>query len=61
MFLQQNVSKYCRFESADILCEQSNMFVNMLKKEKEGTKEKYPWLGKDDDRRNMTGRGLLDK
>ena len=45
--LQQNLSKYYRFESVDALCEQFNMFVNMLKKQKEETKEKYPWLEKD--------------
>ena len=40
--LQQNLSKYYRFEMADVLHEQFNMFVNTLKKEKEWTKEKYP-------------------
>ena len=32
--LQQNLSKYYRFESADILCEQFNKFINTLEKEK---------------------------
>ena len=41
--LLPNLSRYYRFESADILCEQFNKFVNTLKKEKEETKEKYPW------------------
>ena len=40
--LQQKLSKCYRFESAGVLCEQFNWFVNMLKKEKEETKEKYP-------------------
>ena len=41
--LQQCLSIYYRFESADVLCEQFNRFINMLKKErKEETKEKYP-------------------
>ena len=44
--LQQNVSRYYRFESADILCEQFNKFINMLKKKKE-TKQKYSWLEDD--------------
>ena len=30
--LQQNLSKYYRFESADTLCEQFNKFINKLKK-----------------------------
>ena len=32
--LQQNLSKYDRFQSADILCKQFNKFINTLKKEK---------------------------
>ena len=32
--LQQNLSKYYRFKSADPLCEQFNIFINTLKKEK---------------------------
>ena len=40
--LQQNLSKYYRFESADTLCEQFSKFVNTWKKKKEETKEKYP-------------------
>ena len=51
--LQQNLSKYYRFESSDILCKQLNTFVNTLKKEKEESKEKYQWLEPGDKRRNM--------
>ena len=40
--LQQNLSNYYNFESADVWCEQFNKFVNMLEKEKEESKEKYP-------------------
>ena len=32
--LQQNLSKYYRFKLADILCEQCNIFINTLKKER---------------------------
>ena len=40
--LQQNLSKYYRFKSEDILCEQFNKFLNTLKKEREEeTKENY--------------------
>ena len=38
--LQQHLSNYYRFESADVLCEQFNTFINMLKKDKEQTKDK---------------------
>ena len=32
--LQQNLSKYYKFESDDTLCEQFNKFINTLKREK---------------------------
>ena len=61
VFLQQNIDKYYRFESADILCEQFNTFVNTLKKEKEETNDRYPWLDKDGERRNMSDNEILEK
>ena len=44
--LQQNLSKYYRFERADTLCEHFNKFINTLKKEREQKEweESYPWL-----------------
>ena len=43
--LQQNLSKYYHFESAEKLCEEFNTLVNKLKKNKRtAEKEKYPWL-----------------
>ena len=44
--LQQNLSKYYRFERAEKLCEYFNNFVNTLKKEREQRllEENYPWL-----------------
>ena len=57
----QNVSKYYRFEPADILCEQFNKFINTLKKEEEEMKEKYPLLEADDERRSMLDREILDR
>ena len=60
--LQQNLSKYYRFESADTLCEQFNRFINMLKQEgKEETKGKYPWLDPSNERRYMSDRKILEK
>ena len=59
--LQQNVSKYYHFEPADVVCEQFNKFVNILKKEKEESKEKYPWLDRNDKRKYMTDGEILDK
>ena len=59
--LQQNLSRYYRLELEDILCEQFNIFVNTLKKEKEETMEKYSWLEPGDEKRNMLDREILDK
>ena len=59
--LQQNLSKHYHFKSADAVCNQFNRFVNMLKKEEEESKEKYPWLDKRDKRKHMTDREILDK
>ena len=61
--LQQNLSKYYRFEEAGKLCKYFNKFVDTLKKDREQTTsvDKYPWLSPDDERRNMTDREILDK
>ena len=61
--LQQNLSRYYRFEKAEKLCEYFNKFVNTLKKEREqkSPRGNYPWLDPDDDRRHMTDREILEK
>ena len=61
--LQQNLSRYYRFEKAEKLCKYLNKFVNTLKKEREQTSQRdnYPWLDPDDDRRHMTNREILEK
>ena len=60
--LQQNVSKYCRFESANILYRQFNKFTNTMKKrEKEEMQEKYPWLDPRDERKCMSDKGMLER
>ena len=58
--LQQNLSKHYHFESADTVCKQFNTFVNLLKREEESTEENYPWLDKNDERKYMTDREILD-
>ena len=61
--LQQNLSRYYRFEEAQKLFEYFNKFVDTLRKEKEQTTQidKYPWLDPEDERRNMTDREILEK
>ena len=61
--LQQNLSRYYRFEETEKLCEYFNKFVNMLKEEREqkSPTDKYRWLDADDERRDMTDRIILEK
>ena len=61
--LQQNLSRYCRFEKTERLCEYFNNFVNTLKKEREqnSLKDKHSWLDQEDERRHMTDKESLDK
>ena len=44
--LQQNLSKYYRYEEAGKFCKYFNKFIDTLKKDKEQTTsiDKYPWL-----------------
>ena len=57
----QNLSEHYHFESDDKVCEQFNRFVNLLKKEEEESKENNLWLDKNDKRKYMTDREILDK
>ena len=61
--LQQNLSKYYKFEEAGKLCEYFNKFVNTLKEDREQVSlvDKYPWLDPEDKRRNMIDREILEK
>ena len=49
--LQQNLSRYYKFERAEKLCKHFNKFVNTLKRESEqkSPDDKYPWLDPDDE------------
>ena len=60
--LQQNLSKYYRFERADTLSEYFNKFINVLKKEREQKEpeESYPWLDPSDERKYMTDQEIWD-
>ena len=59
--LQQNLSRYFRFEEAKKLCEYFYKFVDTLKKDRQQTTpiDKYPWLDPEDERRNMTDKEIL--
>ena len=59
--LQKHLGKHYHFELAEDVCAQFNRFVNLLKKEEESGKEKYPWLDDKDERKYMMDREILDK
>ena len=60
--LQQNMSKFYKFESARKCDNQFNNLINTLKKEeKTEIGEKYPWLDKMDKRKYMSDREILEK
>ena len=61
--LQQNLSKYYRFEEASKLCKYFNKFVDTLKRDREQTTlvDKYPWLSPDDERREHDRQRNLGK
>ena len=61
--LQQNLSKYYRFEEASKLCDYFNKFMETLKKDREQVTsvDNYTWLDPEDERRNMTDREILEK
>ena len=59
--LLQNLSKYYKFELAEVLCKQFNKFIYIiLKEKKEETREKYPWLDPSDERKYKTNRKILE-
>ena len=61
--LQQNFSRYYRFEEAKKFCEYLNKFVDTIRKEREQTTslDKYLRLDPEDERRNITDREILKK
>ena len=61
--LQQNLSRYYKFEKAEKLCKYFNKFMNTLKKEREQKlpEDKYPQLDPGDEQSHMTDKEILDK
>ena len=60
--LQQNLSRYYKFESAEEVCTQFNNLINTLKKEQSlDMEKKYPWLDDSDKKKYMSDREILEK
>ena len=48
--IQQTLSRFYNFESAEEVCMQFNNLINTIRKEQKAiTEEKYPWLDKSDE------------
>ena len=54
--LQEHLGRHYHFELADDICNQYNRFVNLMRKEEENSKEKFPWLQDTDERKYMIDR-----
>ena len=55
--IQQKLSRFYGFESADEVCAQFNNLINTLRKEqKSDIGEKFPWLDNSDERKYMSGK-----
>ena len=59
--LQEHLGRHYHFELADEVGNQYNRFVNLMRKEEENSKGKFPWLEDTDERKYMTDREILDK
>ena len=60
--LQQNLTKYYQFEDVNKICTDFNRIIEKQRqKEKSDSKERYPWLEEDDERKYMTDKEILDK
>ena len=60
--IQQKLSRFYEFESADEVCTQFNNLINTFRKEQKlETGEKFPWLDKSDERKHMSDREILRK
>ena len=60
--LQQNLSTFYEFESAENVCNQFNNLINTLKKEEKlEIGEKYPWLDKTNEIKYLSDREILEK
>ena len=60
--IQQKLSRYYKFKSADKVCMQFNNLINTLRQEQSlDTGEKIPWLDNSDERKYMSDREILRK
>ena len=56
--LQEHLGKHNHFKLADDVCNQYNRFMNLMRKEEENSKEKYPWLEDTEKRKYVTDKEI---
>ena len=56
--LQEHLGRHYHLELADDVCNQYNRFINLMRKEEENSKGKFPWLEDTDKRKYMTDREI---
>ena len=60
--IQQKLSRFYNFVSAEEVCTQFNNLNNTIRKDQKAiTEEKYPWLDKSDERKYMSHEEILRK
>ena len=59
--LQEHLGRHYHFKLGDDVCNQYNRFINLIRKEEENSKGKYPWLEDTNKRKYMMDREILDK
>ena len=59
--LHKHLGRHDHFKLADYICNQYNRLVNLMRKEEENSKGKFPWLEDTDGRKHMMDREILDK
>ena len=59
--LQEHLGRHYHFKLADDICNQYNRFINLMRKEEENSKGKFPWLEDTKERKYMMDREILDK
>ena len=53
--LQEHLGRHYHFKLADDVCDQYNRFVNLMRKEKEISEGKFPWLEDTDEQKIHDG------
>ena len=59
--IQPQLKPYYESRPLQLLCEEFDKLMNTLWREQQKLTALYPWLGEDDERRNLNVREILEK